>query len=200
MDLRLYLGFVAATVLLALVPGPNMALIVSTSVARGARFGLLASLGTTLALAVQLTVAALGMTALLAGLSHWFAALRWVGAAYLILLGIQAWRAAPAALGVATPRSAGAMVLRGTLVSLTNPKVLLFFGAFFPQFVTTSEPLAPQLAAMSVTFLAVMASLDCGWALLAGRARGWIVARGRLLNRVSGSLLAGAGIGLAASR
>ncbi len=200
MDLRLFLGFVAATALLALVPGPNMALIVSTSIARGTRFGLLTVLGTSLALAIQLLLVAVGLTTLLVGMGHWFAALRWVGAAYLVLLGVQTWRALPVAFVAVTPKSVAATVLRGTLVSLTNPKALLFFGAFFPQFVSPGHMLAPQLAVMSATFLGVVASLDCGSALLAGRARGWIVARGRLLNRVSGGLLAGAGVSLTASR
>jgi len=201
-DLGVYLAFVAATALLAVLPGPNMALIVSTSIARGTRFGLLTLLGTTLAQAVQLAVVAVGLTTMLAGMGHWFAALRWVGAAYLVLLGAQAWRAAPPtmAVAVADGRSARATVLRGLLVSLTNPKTLLFFGAFFPQFILPGHRLAPQLAVMSMTFLVVVAAFDCAWATLAGWARGWIVARGRLLNRVSGGLLAGAGIGLAASR
>ena len=202
MDFGLYLAFVAATVMLALLPGPNMALIVSTSIARGTRFGLLTLLGTSLALAVQLALVALGLTTALAGMGHWFAALRWLGAVYLVLLGMQAWRAPPPTLAVAVAggRSACATVIRGLLVSLTNPKVLLFFGAFFPQFISPRHLLGPQLGLMSVTFLAVVAALDCAWATLAGRARGWIVARGRLLNRVSGGLLAGAGVGLAATR
>ena len=201
MDLGLYLAFIAATVLLAVLPGPNMALIVSNSIAHGTRFGFLTLLGTTLALAIQLACVAIGMTAALAGLGHWFALLRWVGAAYLVVLGVQLWRApAPTLTVAANPRSAKVTVLRGVLVSLTNPKVLLFFGAFFPQFVSPAHALAPQLTVMSVTFLVTVAALDSVWATLAGQARGWIVARGRLLNRVSGGLLAGAGVGLAVSR
>lgn len=201
MDLGLYLAFVVATALLAVLPGPNMALIVSNSIARGTRFGLLTLLGTTLALAIQLALVAVGMTAMLAGMGHWLATLRWIGAIYLVVLGLQAWRAAPPTLAMtAAVSSVGVTVLRGLLVSLTNPKVLLFFGAFFPQFISPGRALAPQLALMSLTFLVVVAGFDCAWAMLAGRARGWIVARGRLLNRISGGLLAGAGIGLAASR
>lgn len=201
MDLGLYLAFVAATVLLAVLPGPNMALIVSNSIAHGTRFGFLTLLGTSLAMALQLACVAVGMTAALAGLGHWFALLRWAGAAYLVVLGVRLWRApAPTLTVAANPRSAAATVLRGALVSLTNPKVLLFFGALFPQFISRAHALAPQLAVMSVTFLVVAAALDSVWATLAGRARGWIVARGRLLNRISGGLLAGAGVGLAASR
>ena len=117
------------------------------------------------------------------------------------MLGVRLWRTpAPTLTVAANPRSAKVTILRGVLVSLTNPKVLLFFGAFFPQFVSPAHALAPQLTVMSVTFLVTVAALDSMWATLAGQARGWIVARGRLLNRVSGGLLAGAGVGLAVSR
>jgi threonine/homoserine/homoserine lactone efflux protein len=202
MDPALFLAFVAATVVLALFPGPNMALIVGNSVAYGTRWGLLTLCGTSAALAIQLAVVALGMGALLGAFGTWFAVLRWVGAAYLLVLGIRTWMAPPAALAPARlgPRGVRATVLRGLLVSLTNPKVLLFFGAFFPQFVSPHHALAPQLLLMSLTFLLTVSLLDALWATLAGRARGWIARRGRLLNRISGGMLAGAGVGLALVR
>lgn len=202
MDFGLYAAFVAATVLLALFPGPNMALIVANSVAHGTRWGLLTLLGTTSALAIQLGLVAIGMTTLLAAAGHWFTVLRWVGAAYLIFIGIQTLRAPPASLRTTAvrERTVGGTVARGLFVSLTNPKVLLFFGAFFPQFISPHGNLTLQLVVLSVTFLVVVAALDAVWATLAGRARGWIAARGRLLNRVSGGMLIGAGAGLALVR
>lgn len=202
MHLGLYAAFVLATVLLALFPGPNMALIVSNSVAYGTRWGLLTLAGTSTALAIQLLLVALGMSALLAAAGTWFAVLRWIGAAYLLWLGIQTWRAPPAALAAvsARGRSVRRTVGRGMFVSLTNPKVLLFFGAFFPQFVDPHQPLAPQLVLLSATFLLIVSALDSIWACLAGRMRGWIARRGRLLNRVSGGMLMGAGVGLALAR
>ena len=201
MDPRLYAAFILATVLLALFPGPNMALIVANSVQRGTRYGFLTLAGTTAALVLQLALVAVGMTTLLATAGHWLSALRLIGAAYLIWLGVQSWRAPPPALDVqVVPLSARATVLRGLLVSLTNPKVLLFFGAFFPQFVSPAGSLALQLAVMSVSFVVVVALLDSVWAVLAGRARHWIVRQGRLVGRLSGGLLVGAGVGLALSR
>ena len=203
MDTALFLAFAAATVLLALFPGPNMALIVSNSIAHGTRYGFLTLLGTSAALAIQLAAVALGMSTLLATAGYWFDILRWFGAAYLVWLGVQAWRSPPLALGderATTPPTPRAAILRGLLVSLTNPKTLLFFGAFFPQFVSPSHDLAPQLLVMSLTFLVIVAALDSIWATLAGRMRHAIVARGRLLNRVCGGLLIGAGVGLAAAR
>ncbi len=202
MDLGLYAAFVLATVLLAVFPGPNMALIVATSVAHGTRWGLLTLLGTASALAMQLVLVAVGMTTLLATMGSLFGVLRWVGAAYLVFLGVQTFCAPAPELGrvEARSRSVRATYLRGMLVSLTNPKVLLFFGAFFPQFVSPHARLWPQLVLLSLTFLVVVSGLDAIWAVLAGRARGWIVRRGRLLNRVSGGLLIGAGAGLALAR
>ncbi len=200
MDPTLFVAFLVATVLLALFPGPNMALIIANSVAHGPRTGLWTLLGTSTALAVQLAVVSAGMTTLLAAAGYWFDLLRWAGALYLIWLGIQAWRApAPTLDAAATPRPRAA-IARGFMVSITNPKTLLFFGAFFPQFVAPGHALAPQLLAMSAAFLVIVAALDSVWALLAGRLRGAILRQGRLPNRICGGLLMGAGLGLAAAR
>ena len=201
MDPKTYAAFVLATVLLALVPGPNMALIVANSIRRGTRFGLLTLVGTTSAMVVQLALVALGMSALLAGAGAWFTVLRLAGAAYLVVIGIQSWRAPPPAMDASVASvSAGSTILRGLLVSLTNPKLLLFFGAFFPQFIAPERDVPSQVAVLSVTFVVAAAAIDSVWALLAGRARFWIVRQGRLLNRLSGGLLIGAGVGLALSR
>ncbi len=191
-----------ATVLLALFPGPNMALIVSNSVAYGTRWGMLTLVGTTSALAIQLALVAIGMSTFLATMGNWFSVLRWVGAAYLVFIGIQTFIARPAEVSrvAVRGRSVRGTIGRGLFVSLTNPKVLLFFGAFFPQFVSPSGNLWLQLPVLSVTFLVVVAALDCICAVLAGRARTWIARRGRLLNRVSGGMLIGAGAGLALVR
>ncbi len=205
MDPALFIAFIAATILLALFPGPNMALIIANSVAHGTRFGFWTLLGTSAALAVQLAVVALGMTTLLTAAGYWFDLLRWGGAIYLIWMGIQAWRAAaPGTDGdvdaAATPPRPRAAVARGFLVSITNPKTLLFFGAFFPQFVSPAHALAPQLLGMSLVFLAIVAGLDSLSAAIAGRLRGAIIRQGRLPNRICGGLLVGAGLGLAAAR
>ena len=138
MSLELYLAFVAATVILILIPGPNVALIVANSVAHGVRYGLLTVAGTSSAVVIQLLLTIAGMTTFLSVMANWFEWLRWIGVAYLIWLGIRAWRAPPVDLTKARPepRSARAIYLRGFLVSLSNPKTLLFYGAFFPQFVS----------------------------------------------------------------
>lgn len=198
-DPGLYAAFVLATVVLMLIPGPNVALIVANSVAYGTRYGLLTLAGTASAMVPQLLLTALGMTALLGALGAWFAWLRWVGVAYLIVLGVRQWRAAPVDLVhlAPPPRAGWRLYRRGLLVSLTNPKTLFFYGAFFPQFVAAGRPAAPQLVVLCATFLATALVLDSLWALLAGRARPLLATRGRLRNRLSGGVLVGAGVGLA---
>lgn len=200
--LELYLAFILATSVLMLIPGPNVAVIVANSVAYGTRYGLLTVSGTSSAMVPQLCLTALGMTALLGGLAHWFAWVRWIGAAYLIWLGIRQWRARPIDLTTVhpQPRSVQAIYWRGFLVSLSNPKTLLFYSAFFPQFVNTRAPLGPQLALLAGSFLAVAVFWDALWALLAGQMRGLLAAHGRLRNRLTGGFLIGAGAGLAAVR
>ena len=199
--LATYLAFIAATVLLALFPGPNMALIVANSVRHGPRAGLLTLCGTTSAMVVQLALVGVGMTTLLATMSVWFGVLRWLGAAYLVWIGVASWRSpAPRVDAAPIAQSARTLWVRGLLVSLTNPKLLLFFGAFFPQFIHRDAPVLPQVVWLSVTFVVVATAVDCCWAMLAARMRRLILARGRMLNRISGGLLVGAGVGLAFAR
>ena len=201
-DLHLYAAFVAAVTTLMLIPGPNVALIVANSVAHGARYGLLTVAGTSTAMVLQLGVTALGMTELLDTLGSWFEWIRWIGVAFLLYLGVSYWRAAPVDLTKTTPerKSARAMYMRALLVSLSNPKTLLFYGAFFPQFLSGGPEIGMEIALLSTTFLALAVLVDGGWALLAARARLFLGARGRLRNRLSGGLLIGAGVGLALAR
>ncbi|SEP35332.1 Threonine/homoserine/homoserine lactone efflux protein [Methylobacterium sp. ap11] len=201
MPLDLYLGFVAATLVLILIPGPNVALIVANSVAHGTRYGLVTVVGTSAALAVQLALTVAGLSAMLALMATWFELLRWLGVAYLAWLACRAWRAPATDLAQTAPepRAARAMVLRGFLVALTNPKTLLFFGAFLPQFVSRDAAPLGQLVLLAATFLVLAIGGDAVWAALAGRAR-VVLARGRWRNRVTGGLLMGAGVGLALAR
>lgn len=201
-DIHLFLAFALAVTILMLIPGPNVALIVANSVTYGFRYGLLTVAGTSAAMIVELGLTVLGMTELLGTLGAWFEWIRWIGVAYLIYLGVTQWRAPPLNLAEVAPepKSARAMFTRALLVSMTNPKTLFFYGAFFPQFVVTSHDVGAQVAILSATFLLLAVLLDGCWALAAGRARGLLSMHGRLRNRISGSLLVGAGIGLALAR
>jgi threonine/homoserine/homoserine lactone efflux protein len=198
----LYLAYILACIVLIVIPGPNVALIVANSVAHGARFGLLTVAGTSSAVVVQLSLTVLGATAVLNFLAASFDWLRWLGVVYLVWLGVAAWRAPAVDLARVGPqaRSARLIFARGFLVGLTNPKTLLFYGAFLPQFITPGPTAPDQLLLLAVTFLVVAVVLDSAWALLAGRLRGLLLAHVRLRNRLTGGLLVGAGLGLALAR
>ena len=200
--IELYLAFIAATVVLMVIPGPNVALIVANSVAHGTRFGLLTVAATSTAVVVHLTLTVIGAAAVLNFLAASFDWLRWAGVAYLVYLGVATWRAPAADLARTQPqaRSGRLIFARGFLVGLTNPKTLLFYGAFFPQFITPGRDAGQQLLLLAVTFLAVAIVCDSLWAILAGRLRVLLVAHTRLRNRITGGLLVGAGLGLAMAR
>ncbi len=197
-DPALLLTFLATATVLLLIPGPNIALIVANSVAYGPRYGLLTVAGTSSAMAIQLSIAALGMAEVFGALARGFEWLRWAGAVYLIHLGVRHWRAPAADLSriAPEPRAARALYGRALLVSLTNPKLLLFYGAFFPQFIRASKPVGAQIAVLSMTFVGLASVLDSCWALLAGHARGLLATRTRLRNRVTGGLLVAAATAL----
>jgi homoserine/homoserine lactone efflux protein len=117
MSLTLYFTFMAAAVVLILIPGPNVALIVANSVAYGRRYGLLTVAGTSSAMFIQLALTVFGMTTLLSVIAGWFEWLRWIGVTYLVYLGVKAWRAPPIDLTKAEPQSHSALTvyLRGFL-------------------------------------------------------------------------------------
>lgn len=199
MSFESYLAFVAATVALIILPGPNVALITANSIAYGRKFGLITVAGTSTAMIPQLVLTILGMTGVLALAGELFEWIRWAGVAYLVYLGVQAWRAPAVDLTKIKPepRSARAIFLRGFLVSSSNPKTLLFYGAFFPQFVSSSADVGPQLVVLSLSFLMIASALDCCWALLADRLRWLLATRGSIRNRFIGSFYLAAAAGLA---
>lgn len=201
-DSTLYLAYVGAVLVLTMIPGPNVALIVANAVAHGTRYGLITVAGTSIAIVIQLALTALGLTEFLGTLGHWFETLRWLGVIYLVWLGIAAWRAPVVDLTrtQAEPKSPRAILTRGLLVSLSNPKTLLFYGAFFPQFIDPARPILPQVALMSVTFIVLATVVDGIWAVAAGKARFLLTAHGKWRNRITGGLLFGAGLGLALVR
>jgi len=145
--MELYLAFVAATVVLILVPGPNVALIVANSLAHGVRYGLVTVAGTSTTQGVQLIFVVFGFATVMAAMGAAFEWIRWIGVAYLVYLGIQSLRAPADPLdNLAAPRKPiKRMFAEAVLVSATNPKVLLFYGAFFPQFIDADGPIVKQL-------------------------------------------------------
>ena len=203
MEIEVYLTFVLTTTVLILLPGPSVMLTVAHSLSFGVRAALMTVAGTTLAIVLQLLITALGMTSVLLVVAEWFDVLRWGGVLYLIYLGIGQWRAGGEAakgdaLAEVSPRS---LFWHGFVVSATNPKSLFFYVAFFPQFIDAGADLAFQLSVLCLTFLVIAAVLTAGYAILAGQVRGWFQgSRECLRNRLAGTLLIGAGIGLALVR
>jgi threonine/homoserine/homoserine lactone efflux protein len=204
MSLELYFAFVAATAVLIIMPGPVVSLVIANALTHGTRAGLVTVGGAQLAIAIQLVAVALGLTSLVAVMAEWFEWLRWIGAAYLVWLGIQKWRAKPLLPEERPSGDArhGAIFGQGFVVALTNPKSLFFFAAFFPQFLDVGAPAGPQLAFLCPTFLLVAALFDSSYAILAGRARGWLRDRRHVLigERITGSFLIAAGAWLALAR
>ena len=147
-------------------------------------------------------VVGLGLTSLMEAAGHWFDWLRLAGAAYLIWLGWKMIRSSGADGDGATPaRPRGGFLTQGVLVALSNPKTLIFFGAFFPQFIDPARDHGLQILIMGLTAMLVAAVSDSVYALAAGRAgRALSAKRVRLLSRVSGGFLIGGGLWLAFSR
>jgi threonine/homoserine/homoserine lactone efflux protein len=195
--------FVGAVFLLCGTPGPNMLHILSRSVALGARRSIAAMAGCLTALVLVLAASAAGLTTLLLALPGAFEVLRYAGVAYLIVLGIKAWRAdvAPIDVGAGTlPRtvSLAALFRGGFAIGISNPKLLLFAAAFLPQFVTPSAPQGPQFAILVATF----AALECFWYgvyAMGGRSLSVHLAKPavkRAFNRVTGIIVLGFGAAL----
>lgn len=201
MSLELYLAFVAASALLVLTPGPMVAYLVATTLSHGLHHGFMALIGSAAASAIQLAIVVAGLSLLLAAAGEAFFWLKWIGVAYLVYLGVKALREPPEDLAAAkTYRSAKRTITEAFLVNLTNPKALLFHGAFLPLFVSPGAPATPQLVVLAVTFIVVAAVLDGCWALFAARLQPVLARIGRWRNRITGGVLLAAAGGLALVR
>ena len=204
MSIELYLVFVVATAILIATPGPNVALIVGTSLRHGARTGLIAMAGVNLGVMVQLVVVAAGLSWIVELFAKNFDTIRFVGAAYLLFLGIQTlWKSRGAVAGAPVePLSANRAFGRGLAVAFANPKTLIFQAAFLPQFLSNGEGRQAQLWLLAATFWIITVAGDLIWVLCAARLKAAVSGRAQLIaDRVSGGILiAGAGVLLAASR
>jgi threonine/homoserine/homoserine lactone efflux protein len=195
----LYLG---AVVLIACTPGPNVLYVTTRSIRFGFGAAMTGMAGCLLALAVMLAGSIAGVSAFMLAVPTAFEMLKYAGAAYLIFLGIQMWRAPvdfePLAASPRGTASRVALLRGGFLVGISNPKLLIFAAAFFPQFIAPSAPWAPQFALLVATFLAVESFFYVTYAL-SGRRLATQLMRGawqRRFNRVSGVIFAGFGCAL----
>jgi homoserine/homoserine lactone efflux protein len=202
MSIELYLAYLLTCFVIVIVPGPTVTLIVANSLAHGTRAGLLNVAGTQLGLAAMIAVLIGSLASLLAAMASWFDWVRLAGAAYLVWLGLKLLRASggfDAAIGAPAPR--GGFLLQGFLVIVSNPKALLVFGAFIPQFIDPHRDAVWQIAMLGVTFMAVATLCDGGYAVLTGRARALIAGtHARRLSQASGVVLIGAALWLALMR
>ena len=201
MSLSVYVAFLLATLVVVVVPGPTNTLIVANSVRHGRRAGLLNVAGTQLGLAITMGLVLLGLTSLIAAMGAWFDWVRLAGAAYLIWLGWKLLTDSGAHEDAAPRTPRGGFLVQGMAVELSNPKTLLFFGAFFPQFMDMHRNHIVQVLIMGATAMAVAAISDSAYALLASRAGAALSHRRvRLMTRASGGMLIGGGVWLALSR
>lgn len=201
MNWHLFSAFLLITVVLFLTPGPIVTLIIATGARQGTRAALQTVAGATAGNAVLLALIALGLGWILKTSAEVFDALRWVGAAYLVWLGIQAWRHAGAAVNASAPRG-HVQAWRGFVVAITNPKSIAFFTAFLPQFIDPALPIERQLLVMCACSVTLGGLLDSGWAVAAGFGRAWFMKprHNRLLGRLSSAVLIGGGIWLSLQR
>ncbi|HTY04730.1 MAG TPA: LysE family translocator [Rhodocyclaceae bacterium] len=201
-------GFLAAAILITLAPGPDNLMVLGLGMARGRRAGISFGLGCALGCLSHTTLAALGISALIAASPVAFAVLRVAGGAYLLWLGIQALRSArPVAAGAApdmTTESAGRLFVKGVIANAVNPKVILFFLAFLPQFVDAARGRAAWQTAQLGLVFTVQAALifaAIGWS--AGRLGRWLARRpglGAWLDRIAGGIFVALGLRLIVAR
>ena len=199
MTLATLIAFAFASFVLVIVPGPTVTVIIANSLRDGARAGLLNIAGTQFGLFWMMLIVAFGLETVVTFMADWFVAIKLAGAAYLIWLGIKLWRS-DGRLGAAdTKRPGKGYFWQGFVVICSNPKVLILFGAFIPQFVDPAGDAFSQTIILGLIFMAVATVFDSLYALLAGRAGRLLTRqRVRLVERVSGSLLIGGGIWMAA--
>lgn len=169
--------FVGAAIALLLTPGPAVLYIVTRSIEQGRAAGLISVVGICTGTLVHVLAATLGLSALLVSSAAAFGIVRYAGAAYLIVLGIQtlAGRQAPTAEVAVERTNLGRVFTQGVVVNVLNPHTALFFFAFLPQFVNPSSGHVPvQMLTLGLLFVALSATTDSGWAIAAGTAGDWI--------------------------
>lgn len=200
MTLAVWLAFLLASLLIAITPGPGAVISMSTGIRHGYRSALAVIAGLQAAILIHLSIVGLGLGAVLAASELAFSLVKFIGAAYLVWLGVQKWRgpAMPVDAGLAPVRRQG-LFLQGLLVNLTNPKAVIFIGALVPQFVNPGVPTLPQYSLIAVTLCLTDILIMSVYALAALRLGRWLrdPQAIRLQNRLFGGLFVSAGALLA---
>jgi threonine/homoserine/homoserine lactone efflux protein len=185
------------------LPGPSVLLTVAHSISFGWKQAISTVAGETMGIAVQLLVAAIGLTSVLNAVAGVFEWLRWAGAAYLVYLGIKQWRSASKPLEFDTsPVSKKNLFAQGLVITIFNPKSLIFIAAFLPQFIDAARPLGLQFTIIVPTFLVITFTVTSVWALVAGNVRGFLQSQRAFKSvlRAGGGFMIIAGLGLALAR
>jgi homoserine/homoserine lactone efflux protein len=197
MTLELYLSYVLATLVVLAVPGPTILLVISYALSQGKRAALSTVIGVGLGDAIAVTVSLAGLGAIMATSATAFTAVKWIGAAYLIYLGIKMWRSTPQLTLTGQPDiSARRMTLHTTIVTALNPKGIAFFIAFLPHFLNPAAPATPQLILLGSTFVVLGIVNAALYALFSAHLRTRITQPSTLkwANRAGGTMLLGAGL------
>jgi len=204
MTWELYAAYLLASAVVLAIPGPTVLLVIAYALNEGRRAAWPTIAGVGLGDFVAMSVSLAGLGAVLAASAELFNLLKWAGAAYLVWLGVQIWRAkpAPAEAPPAQRKPAAAMFRHAFVVTALNPKGIAFFVAFLPQFVVPQQPAPPQLALLGMTFVLLGVLNAALYAMLAGSLRGLVRRPGALalFNRAGGTALIGAGVATAMLR
>ena len=169
MDHSLYISFLIVSFSLIIIPGPNILVIISNSVRYGRSHGLQTVAGTSLAMAIQLFIVGLGTTWLIGVFTEGFYLLKWLGVGYLFYLGFKYFMRALNSKDSLSAPACSVSFARGFIVSLTNPKTLLFFSAFLPQFISSTENYSFQISLLSLSFLLLAIIIDSAYAILSAK-------------------------------
>lgn len=201
MTLETMLALIGATAILVAIPGPNLALFIANTLAHGYRAGAVTVFGTATGIAVQLSLVLLGLAALLAVAASALVWLKWAGVAYLLYLGVMSWRRADDAISAPETVSASKrrLFFQGLMLSIVNPKTLLFNVAFIPQFVRVENGVGGLLVP-ALVYLTVILIGDLLWVAFAGSARPTVLKLGKLRHKLTGGLFVASGVGLALAR
>ena len=199
MDIHTWLIYLLAATGLSLSPGPNGLLALTHGALHGRRKAMYTIVGGALGFVVVIALSMFGIGALLQTSLVWLTVLKCLGGAYLVWLGIQVWRTPPLSLDAASsaePRAGWSMFQEGALSAITNPKAILFFAAFLPQFLDPTRSLFLQFIVMSSTFAAIEIATEFFIASMANRISPWLRRVGRRFNQVCGGVFVAIGVAL----
>ncbi|MCC6195432.1 MAG: LysE family transporter [Burkholderiales bacterium] len=196
MALQVWLVYFVAALGLSLSPGPNSLLALTHGALHGRRKTLYTLVGGSAGFLLIIALSMFGIGALLRTSLVWLTVLKWVGGAYLVWLGIQVWRSPPVRVeepGAGMAVRGASLFRQGFLSAATNPKGILFFAAFLPQFIDPARSILAQFAIMASTFVAIEFVTEFVLATLAQRITRWLERAGRAFNRVCGGIFVAIG-------